>query len=355
MTTKSKSSSPISGSTRKDGLSSIHKGMLLIRGPKYSNKDGFTMDRFCVLVVSHCDKSHYILGFKTKNHWKSFQETFWEEFTSDEEQIDWDKIVKNDKLDVIIALKDTYIRKSNKPANQLEFFNQNGLEIYVTTDNSDNDNHDHDLDIQKEFKPDQLKTITNVTDQFLIGHNEDEYDLWIENIKQCAKVEKQAQLRRNSKQNKPNKEKSSKKQTNIKKSNSTGAKNKSATKRDGKKSHSNSNSNSTSIVKHNKNKKSPLVSVVCGLIGVLIAVTFTMNKYFAYQRRQKELEQQRLLQSSLIHKILSLMGIDLRMVGLVIGVIVLLFVFVCAKLRGSGASDSGKWKRVNDGRLSSNY
>ena len=193
---------------RTHGFSLVHEGTLLMRGPKDSIKDGFAMDRYCVLVISHLDNSHYIFGFKTMSHWIAFQTEFWNEFTSDT-QVNWDNVQNNSFLDTIIALKHTHILKVSKPSHELESFNKNGYEIYVSTAKRANTANKANTDakqrktprtLRKEFKIGTKKTLTNINDQYLILDNEKEYSEWIETIQNCVKLEKESEIRRNIKQ-----------------------------------------------------------------------------------------------------------------------------------------------------------
>eukprot|EP01084_Bolivina_argentea_P044418 81728_1 len=160
-------------SKHKLGLVSVHSGHLIIRGNKHSQKAGFLMKRFCVLIFDNQHQNGYILCFKTKNHWKVFENTHSDSFLGNK-NIVWSELQKDNTLDNMIALKDAHIDSNTLPQKQTESFIQQSNEIFIQP---------------------RDKNSVSLTDDSLVGHYlifENDYNQWIEHMQKMAHVEKKA-------------------------------------------------------------------------------------------------------------------------------------------------------------------
>ena len=50
----------------------LFENELIFRGEEKTSKEGFTMTNYCVLLKDCEQMKGFILGFKTKNHWKDY-------------------------------------------------------------------------------------------------------------------------------------------------------------------------------------------------------------------------------------------------------------------------------------------
>eukprot|EP01083_Nonionella_stella_P071518 192120_1 len=163
-------------SARDAGLVIIHKGNLIIRGDKESQKSGYTMTRYCVLVFDNASKAGFILCFKTTKHYQIFHQTHRDLFVSDM-SVDWKAIQTDSGLDTIIALKDARIDNNMLSDEKKETFTKKSNEILI----------------QRTAPRANGLSLTNDS---LNGHyliiEENEYDEWIAHMQRMATVEQRA-------------------------------------------------------------------------------------------------------------------------------------------------------------------
>ena len=320
-------------SERNAGFVCVHVGHLIIRGEKGSQKDGFTMKRFCALVFDNEKRAGYMFCFKTKSCWQLFEKCFWNLFF-DDKKIDWNLIKRDDKLDEIIALKDAHVDNSELPPHKRETFIKQANEIFIY----------------------RTKSVLNktLTSDSLNGHylilNEDDYFEWIGHIQKMAIVEKKAIKFRE-------KQKQKKTLATIQQ------------KCDEHHQKQNENQHQKQKILHSKiKKKNGLKQVMIGILSVIISVIsvgyWQYNEYLKQQRKLKEEEERRAylrqLEEMRLKETLSNLTNDIHhdtrnlIIICLLIVASLFFCFCFIKTCFCRKNIESKWKREGrNGRLSS--